>query len=237
MPRIQAGEQRDRRAPWQVRPRSHSLLPTQPHCPSMSPEAEHRPGKVCELVEGHCFADKQVQLLQGLLSAPPDSLSPRPPPSTCPSPSFESQRPRCTNEPHESFQHLGTFSNRDPGAFDFRILSSPPAENIPDHDHRNGTKQHRGAQRPLLRAFSHPLHCFGSSPSRVESVRPQSPGRQAAHGWVTEAWTPHTHVGRHSGVSAAPIRLGAQAVFDRQTHPLPGDVGGMVGCGWVKSPT
>lgn len=34
-----------------------------------------------------------------------------------------------------------------------------------------------------------------------------------------------------------PIQLGAQAVFDRQTHPLPGDVGGMVGCGWVKSPT
>lgn len=125
MPRIQAGEQRDRRAPWQVRPQCHPLLPTQPHCPSISSEAEHRPGKVCELVEGHCFADKQVQLLQGLLSAPPDSLSPRLPPSTCPSPSFESQHPRCTNEPRESFQHPGTFSNRDPGAFDFRILSSP----------------------------------------------------------------------------------------------------------------
>lgn len=126
MPRIQAGEQRDRRAPWQVRPWCHPLLPTQPHCPSISSEAEHRPGKVCELVEGHCFAHKQVQLLQGLLSAPPDSLSPRPPPpSTCPSPSFESQCPRCTNEPRESFQHPGTFSNRDPGAFDFRTLSSP----------------------------------------------------------------------------------------------------------------
>lgn len=70
-----------------------------------------------------------------------------------------------------------------------------------------------------------------------ESVRPQSPDGRQCTGGVAEAWTPHTHMGRHSGVSATPIRLEAQAVFDQQTHPLPGDVGGMVGCGWVKSPT
>lgn len=39
-----------------------SPLVTQPHCPSTSSEAEHRPGKVWGHVEGCCLADEQVQL-------------------------------------------------------------------------------------------------------------------------------------------------------------------------------